>query len=507
MAQPTMLALAKLISESVAKVDGFCVAQGINFPSLDEPFTIESESIKLHPEVSEAVNYIISAAAQLIAILRPVPVTLSTSAIHVHVSSALRVVVDSNVIEILREAGPQGLHVKEISEKNGIDPGKLEAHDMASRKIAEASCVRAYVQRDRPECLHNQSHFICFGYRQIIPGANTKVCRKSGIDYDQANLSKYYFSPEDKFIGTNGIAAYISRSTDESVKSSGFLYEALTHPIGAENSPSPPSPFNLAFKTDLHIFPWLAQEGNEYRLRRFGIALDGFDKMLPLNGISKGYHWDSLPIGSIVVDVGGGVGSEAMKIAQAHPDLKLIVQDTENVVANGIKFFRNKFIQGLTSGQVTFQVHDFFTPNPVTNARVFFLRFILHDWPDATCIQILKNLRVSAAPDTELIINECLIQYACSTETIVEKIVPGARMKSPPSPLLPNLGYARVFDYLIDLQMAIIAHGVERTVEQYAALLQKSGWELKEVLRMPESSYSLHKLVAVPQSQRLSVER
>lgn len=83
MAQPTMLALAKLISESVAKVDGFCVAQGINFPSLDEPFTIESESIKLHPEVSEAVNYIISAAAQLIAILRPVPVTLSTSAIHV----------------------------------------------------------------------------------------------------------------------------------------------------------------------------------------------------------------------------------------------------------------------------------------------------------------------------------------------------------------------------------------------------------------------------------------
>lgn len=98
-------------------------------------------------------------------------------------------------------------------------------------------------------------------------------------------------------------------------------------------------------------------------------------------------------------------------------------------------------------------VHDFFTPNPVTNARVFFLRFILHDWPDATCIQILKNLRVSAAPDTELIINECLIQYACSTETIVEKIVPGARMKSPPSPLLPNLGYARVFDYLIDLQV------------------------------------------------------
>lgn len=85
MAQPTMLALAKLISESVTKVDQLCTAQGIDFPSLDAPFTTESESIKLHPEVSEAANYIISAAAQLIAILRPAPVTLSTSAIHVRV--------------------------------------------------------------------------------------------------------------------------------------------------------------------------------------------------------------------------------------------------------------------------------------------------------------------------------------------------------------------------------------------------------------------------------------
>lgn len=49
--------------------------------------------------------------------------------------------------------------------------------------------------------------------------------------------------------------------------------------------------------------------------------------------------------------------------------------------------------------------------------------------------------------------------------------------------------------------MAIIAHGIERTVEQYASILQKSGWELKEVLRMPESAYSLHKLVAVPQPE------
>jgi hypothetical protein len=42
-----------------------------------------------------------------------------------HVSSALRVAVDTNVVEILREAGPQGLHVNEISARNNTDPSKL----------------------------------------------------------------------------------------------------------------------------------------------------------------------------------------------------------------------------------------------------------------------------------------------------------------------------------------------------------------------------------------------
>ncbi|KAH9485649.1 O-methyltransferase [Psilocybe cubensis] len=440
MAQPMMLALAKLISDSVAKVDQLCIEQGVIFPSLDDPFTTESESIKLHPEVAEAANYIISAAAQLIAILRPVPVTLSTSAIHVHVSSALRVVVDSNVVEILREAGPQGLHVKKISEKNGVEAGKLEITPdvFATNRISSA------LDTGKP-------------YEELV------------------------------------------KKTDESVKSSGFLYEALTY-SSSEKAPSPPSPFNLAFNTELHIFSWLAQKGNEYRLQRFGIAFDGFDKMLPVNGVTKGYRWGSLPKGSIVVDVGGGVGSESMKIAKTFPDLKVIIQDAEGVVANGVKtnalqFYETRFPEGLSSA------HDFFTPNPVTNARVFFMRFILHDWPDATCVKILKNLREVAAPDTELIINECLIQYACSTESDISKSIPGGRFKPPPSPLLPNLGYARIFHYLIDLQMAIVAHGVERTVEQYASILQKSGWKLKEVLRMPESAYSLHKLVAVPQPE------
>jgi hypothetical protein len=85
MAQPTMNALVKLITDSVAKVDKFCGANNIKLPSLDEPFTLESEAPRMQPEVSEAVSNIISAAAQLIAVVRPAPITVMTTAIQVRV--------------------------------------------------------------------------------------------------------------------------------------------------------------------------------------------------------------------------------------------------------------------------------------------------------------------------------------------------------------------------------------------------------------------------------------
>lgn len=41
--------------------------------------------------------------------------------------------------------------------------------------------------------------------------------------------------------------------------------------------------------------------------------------------------------------------------------------------------------------RVTFQGHDFFTPQ-VLNADVFFIKMNLHDWPDKYASQILRNL-------------------------------------------------------------------------------------------------------------------
>ena len=89
------------------------------------------------------------------------------------------------------------------------------------------------------------------------------------------------------------------------------------------------------------------------RETRFGVAMEVTkkteDPASVLKGLSSriyfglsfvltscsGYNWAMIPKGSVVVDVGGGVGTVSMIIAKAHEHLKIIVQDRPAVADNG----------------------------------------------------------------------------------------------------------------------------------------------------------------------------
>ena len=49
-----------------------------------------------------------------------------------------------------------------------------------------------------------------------------------------------------------------------------------------------------------------------------------------------GYAWEKLPEGSLVVDVGGGVGAQSLTLATHHPHLHFVVQDLESVVDDAV---------------------------------------------------------------------------------------------------------------------------------------------------------------------------
>jgi len=220
--------------------------------------------------------------------------------------------------------------------------------------------------------------------------------------------------------------------------------------------------------------------------------------MTSANAVVEGFDWAALPEGSVVVDVGGGVGSHSLALAKAFYGLNFVVQDRPSVMAaSAPNYWSEHFPAAISSGRVTLQAHDFFEPQPVREPAVFLLRTILHDWADEHCIKILRYLRAAAGPETQLVIIDSLVVYACETPKSVQEI-PGATTVRPPSLLLPNMGVAGSFPYLTDMQMMLFFNATERTVLQFAQLLDKSGWRLVRVSGVGGSFMQGAKLIATP---------
>ena len=118
--------LSDLIAASVRDIDAACDARGVSFPSLDEPFSEESERARQEGEVLSSIGIIVAAATQLIAVARAPSNYLLSMVLQVLLSlvgmdgthlestdwqhtipACLGAANDGYVAEILREAGPQ----------------------------------------------------------------------------------------------------------------------------------------------------------------------------------------------------------------------------------------------------------------------------------------------------------------------------------------------------------------------------------------------------------------
>jgi hypothetical protein len=140
--------------------------------------------------------------------------------------------------------------------------------------------------------------------------------------------------------------------------------------------------FSLANNSSLSFYQEL--EKDPQRATRFAKAMSFFTggPEFSLQHLVTGFDWSSLPANSTVVDIGGSHGGLAFALAHAHPELKLIVQDLPAVVSS---------CQPRAGINVAFQAHDFFEEQTV-KADVYILRWILHNWADAQCTKILRNI-------------------------------------------------------------------------------------------------------------------
>jgi hypothetical protein len=116
-------------------------------------------------------------------------------------------------------------------------------------------------------------------------------------------------------------------------------------------------------------------------------------------------NYDFGALGKVtIVDVGGSHGQVAIAIAKRFPEVTCIVQDLPDTIC-GLQ----DHIPGDLKGRILGMQHDFLTPQTVRGADVFLLRWILHDWSDKYCIEILRNLIPGLKKGSKIIINDVVI--------------------------------------------------------------------------------------------------
>lgn len=147
----------------------------------------------------------------------------------------------------------------------------------------------------------------------------------------------------------------------------------------------------------------------------------------------------------LFVDVGGGVGHVAQFFRERMGKVpgKVIVEDLPAVV-NTADLPQDIVKVG----------HDFFKPQPdeVKGAKAYYLRMVLHDWPNMQARQILEGIRDVMADDSVVLVHEII---------------------------LPESGLANM-EAKMDWHMLNMS-AQERTEKQWARLAESSGLEMKEV--------------------------
>ena len=209
-------------------------------------------------------------------------------------------------------------------------------------------------------------------------------------------------------------------------------------------------PFQFALGTEGHYFDFLSS--TPY----YGQA---FDTVMSMSFRRRGIDWfDFYPVANrlsiqgdshpLLVDIGGGQGEDLSKFHARFPDLpgRLILQDLPSVIQGARK-------KNILTPAIQMQEYNFFQPQPVQGAKVYFMRTVLHDWPDKQAKVILGRIRDAMASESILLISESLLPES------------GA--------LLPSV--------ISDMQMMGSFASLERTENQWRRLLEDSGLELVRV--------------------------
>ncbi|KAB2571908.1 O-methyltransferase hmp5 [Lasiodiplodia theobromae] len=218
-----------------------------------------------------------------------------------------------------------------------------------------------------------------------------------------------------------------------------------------------------------HGFGWGVPEKNfwdactDQRIEAVNISMQTLDQVLPVIGIYP-FRWvmenaDKVaPDAPLIVDVGGGKGQVLAQIRDSLPELpseRLVLQDRDITIKHAEES-RPQQLEG-----AKFMVHDFFKPQPVKGALVYFLRRVMHDWSDKYNAQILGHCRDAMTPHSRIL--------------IMDQVMPNPPTAQPCQ---------------VDICMMNLG-AKERTIKDWHTLVDLAGLDLVKIWQIPSSEVSV----------------
>jgi cyclopropane fatty-acyl-phospholipid synthase-like methyltransferase len=154
------------------------------------------------------------------------------------------------------------------------------------------------------------------------------------------------------------------------------------------------------------------------------------------------------PSGARVVDIGGGQGGFLTEVLRGDPSLRGLLFDLPAVVEDPRVLREAGLLDRceLVGG-------DFFDAVP-TGGDVYVLKRVLHDWDDATCVDLLTRCRAVVPDDGRLL--------------VIDAVIPPGNDPHPAK--------------IVDMVMMSILPGRERTEHELADLFSAAGFRLERVI-------------------------
>ena len=163
-------------------------------------------------------------------------------------------------------------------------------------------------------------------------------------------------------------------------------------------------------------------------------------------------HFDASPYRR-VVDVGGGHDFLLRALLADAPGASGVLFDLPEVIAGA----KDSAAESAPPGPHIETVSGSFFDGVPAGGDLYILAHVLHDWDDASAVQILRNCHRVGRPGHAL--------------AVVEMLLPDG-----PGDWLP---------FLLDLHMLVINGGRERTADDFRALLADADYHVEQITGLP----------------------